>query len=100
MGTKTFKLILIASSIVVLHGQTQIDLRTQSKRIDFSGAQSTKPIKAAAVLPATCVEGEMVLLQTAVPGRNVTFALRRISGLRRTEACQRLLAIRERYWPQ
>lgn len=52
-------------------GQTQIDLRTQSKSIDFSAANPTKPMTAGALLPATCTAGQMYLLLNAPPGSNV-----------------------------
>jgi hypothetical protein len=41
--------------------QTRVDLRTQSKRVDFTNADSTKPIKAGTVLPPTCTAGELFL---------------------------------------
>ena len=37
-----------------LAAQTQVDLRTQSKGVDFTAAQSTKPFKSGGALPATC----------------------------------------------
>jgi hypothetical protein len=52
-------------------GQTMIDLRTQSKSVDFSGANTTKPLKAGTVLPSTCGVGEMFYLTSAPPGSNV-----------------------------
>jgi hypothetical protein len=52
-------------------GQTMIDLRTQSKSVDFSGANTTKPLKAGSVLPSTCGVGEMFYLTSAAPGSNV-----------------------------
>src|SRR5205085_2324595 len=50
--------------------QTKIDLKTQAKTVDFSGANSTKPSKAGTVLPATCAEGETFLKTTAPAGQN------------------------------
>ena len=48
------------------YGQTTvIDLRTQSKGVDFSGAQSTKPVRMGSSLPATCQAGELFLLSGA-----------------------------------
>jgi hypothetical protein len=35
-------------------GQTLVDLRTQTKSVDFSGATSTKPMQTGSSLPATC----------------------------------------------
>src|SRR5882762_11637466 len=34
--------------------QTRLDLRTQSKSVDFSAISSTKPFQAGATLPAVC----------------------------------------------
>jgi hypothetical protein len=39
-------------------GQTLVDLKTQSKSVDFTGATTTKPFKSGTVLPATCTVGE------------------------------------------
>ena len=54
-----------------LAGQTLVDLRTQSKSVDFGSAQSTRPLKTGSVLPATCVLGEMFFLTTSTPGGNL-----------------------------
>lgn len=60
---------LLASG-VVLWGQTQVDLRTQSREVDFSAAQSTKPAKTGSSLPVACGVGEAFFLTTAQPGSN------------------------------
>jgi Collagen triple helix repeat (20 copies) len=51
-------------------GQTQVDLRTQSKSVDFSAASSTKPFATGAALPANCSTGQMFFLTTAAGGAN------------------------------
>ena len=51
-------------------GQTKIDLRTQTKSVDFSGANSTKPSKTGTALPPSCDVGETFLKTDAVPGQN------------------------------
>lgn len=51
--------------------QTQIDLRTQSRNVDFSGAASTKPAQTGATLPATCAVGQMFFKTGAAAGSNV-----------------------------
>jgi len=51
--------------------QTQVDLRTQGKDVDFSAATSTRPMKTGSSLPATCNSGELFFLTTAQPGTNV-----------------------------
>src|SRR5579863_1641456 len=53
-----------------VEGQTQVDLRTQSKSVDFSAASSTKPFQTGAALPATCSIGQMFFLTTAPSGLN------------------------------
>jgi hypothetical protein len=58
----------LAASMVA---QTQIDLRTQSKSVDFQTAQYTKPLKSGSSLPATCTQGELFFLTTAAAGSNV-----------------------------
>ena len=54
-----------------LRGQTQVDLRTQTKDVDFSGAVSTTPWKVGTVLPATCSVGQVFFNTTAPAGQNV-----------------------------
>ena len=39
-------------------GQTAVDLRTQSKSVDFTSAATTKPFKSGTVLPAACGVGK------------------------------------------
>jgi hypothetical protein len=51
--------------------QTQVDLRTQSKGVDFRSAPSTKPLKAGAALPQTCEVGDLFYLENAPVGTNV-----------------------------
>ncbi len=64
----TLIVFLLAASAA---GQTQIDLRTQGKDIDFSGASSTKPIQTGASLPAMCALGQTFLLTNATMGQNL-----------------------------
>ena len=54
-----------------LSGQTKVDLRTQSKSVDFSAATATKPARMGATLPATCGQGEFFFLNSATAGQNV-----------------------------
>jgi hypothetical protein len=51
-------------------GQTRVDLRNQSKNIDFSQAQSVRPFRTGTTLPAVCSPGEMFFKTDAVPGAN------------------------------
>lgn len=50
---------------------TAVDLRAQSRNVDFSGAAATKPFKTGAVLPASCTVGESFFKSDAVPGQNL-----------------------------
>ncbi|MBV8732106.1 MAG: hypothetical protein JO336_20050, partial [Acidobacteriia bacterium] len=51
--------------------QTRVDLRTQTKSVDFSWASSTKPSQTGAVLPATCTIGQTFLNTAAQAGQNL-----------------------------
>lgn len=51
--------------------QTLIDLRTQGKSVDFSGATSTKPFQTGAALPATCSVGAIFFNTAAPAGQNL-----------------------------
>jgi hypothetical protein len=57
--------------IATAAGQTLVDLRTQSKSVDFSAAGSTKPMQTGSSLPATCAVGQFFFLTTAAAGSNV-----------------------------
>jgi len=57
--------------IATAEGQTLVDLRTQSKSVDFSAAVSTKPMQTGSSLPATCAIGQFFFLTTAPAGSNV-----------------------------
>ena len=50
--------------------QTQIDLRTQGKSVNFSGASSTLPSQTGTLLPAVCQVGATFILTTALAGAN------------------------------
>jgi hypothetical protein len=67
--------------------QTQVDLRNQTKFVDFGNAQSTRPAKVGTALPAICGVGEQFFLSSAPAGLNVyacvaanTWALQSGSG--------------------
>jgi hypothetical protein len=64
-------LLLWAAFVATGEGQTLVDLRTQSKSVDFSGATSTKPMQTGSSLPAACVVGQFFFLTTAPAGSNV-----------------------------
>lgn len=64
---------LIAASPGGVIAQTKLDLRTQSKPVDFSAASSTKPVRSGTALPGGCSSGEMFYLSNATPGYNLYY---------------------------
>ncbi len=50
---------------------TAIDLRAQSRNVDFSNAATTRPFKSGATMPGICTVGEMFYLSTAAAGANL-----------------------------
>lgn len=63
-------LVLLAAAIAAT-GQTQVDLRTQAKNVDFSAASSTKPTRTGNTLPAACQVGELFFKLNAAAGQNL-----------------------------
>jgi len=69
----------IASKYVLLTGaliasaaaQTQIDLRTQSKNVNFQAAPYTSPLESGSSLPSTCNPAQLFFLTSAAAGANV-----------------------------
>ena len=68
---RTTLLSLLSLSITIACAQTQVDLRTQSKQVDFTGAAFTKPIRSGSTLPATCGNGEFFFNTAAPIGANL-----------------------------
>lgn len=67
-----YRMLLITVALAAIAvAQTQVDLRTQSKSVDFSGASSTKPLTTGTSLPATCAIGQMYFVSNAPAGQNV-----------------------------
>jgi hypothetical protein len=62
---------MLAVGVGAVYGQTQVDLKTQSKTVDFTQAPETRPIKTGIALPALCSVGDLYFLTIAVPGANV-----------------------------
>ncbi len=71
---KVLKVVRILPVAVALSkmgdAQTKIDLRTQAKSVDFSGASYTLPSQTGPVLPATCAVGATFILTTSLAGQN------------------------------
>lgn len=63
--------LLVSLGSTATFGQTLVDLRTQAKSVDFSGANTTKPFKTGTLLPATCSVGEMYYKVDAPSGGNL-----------------------------
>lgn len=71
-GSRVGRQILVGSLLACgLWGQTEIDLRSQTKNVDFSGAASTKPMQTGSILPATCGSGQVFFLTSAAAGSNL-----------------------------
>jgi hypothetical protein len=51
--------------------QTQVDLRTQGKNVDFSAGPSTKPFQTGTLLPASCSVGAVFFNTNAPAGQNL-----------------------------
>jgi hypothetical protein len=60
-----------AAFTIAATAQTRVDLRTQSRNVDFSAASSTKPSKTGTTLPTTCSVGETFLKTDAAAGKNL-----------------------------
>jgi len=78
---------------------TTIDLKAQSKNVDFTSAISTRPFKSGAALPATCSVEEMFYLTSATAGTNLygctapnTWALEGGAGVQTASQLSDLLA--------
>jgi hypothetical protein len=78
---------------VSLAAQTQVDLHTQSKGVDFQMAPYTKPLKTSAALPANCTVNELLLLTTAPVGSNIYACLTPNQWIPEAGSSSQLLAI-------
>jgi hypothetical protein len=67
---RTFCFVLYAG-LQLAFGQTQVDLRTQSKSPDFSTFGPTKPMQVGFALPSTCTAGQMFFNTNVAAGQNV-----------------------------
>jgi hypothetical protein len=61
----------VISFLGLAWGQTQVDLQSQSKNVDFSAASATRPIKTGTVLPGTCATGALFYSTSAAAGSNL-----------------------------
>lgn len=63
--------VLLLAAAIAASAQTQVDLRTQSRNVDFSSASKTKPVRTGTSVPLTCSQGEMYFKTDAIPGQNL-----------------------------
>ena len=63
--------ILYLTLAIPLCAQTKVDLRGQSKNVDFSAAPSTRPTQTGTVLPAVCQVGALFYKLDAAAGQNL-----------------------------
>lgn len=68
---KKYPLLILAVAAKMVSAQTQINLQTQSRDVDFSAASSTKPAQTGTFLPSSCSPGSVFLLLSSPPGQNV-----------------------------
>ncbi len=55
----------------MMHGQTLINLGTQARNVDFSGASETRPERTGTSAPLTCSTGDLFFNTTAPVGQNL-----------------------------
>ena len=65
------RIIVVSLAVMTAAAQTQLDLRTQTKSVDFASAVSTKPVKTGTDLPQTCSPGELFFKTNAPAGANL-----------------------------
>jgi hypothetical protein len=65
--------VVLSTGIGMLQAQTgtQIDLQNQTRRVDFTNAGSTRPVKLGTTLPATCTPGDLFFKADAPTGSNL-----------------------------
>jgi hypothetical protein len=68
---RTLCIVCTVACALSAFAQTQIDLSTQTKNVNFSGAASTRPVKSGPTLPGSCNIGELFFLTSGQPGANV-----------------------------
>lgn len=71
MRSRVVRLGLLAAVWNCAFAQTAVDLRSQARNVDFSGANYTKPFKAGSILPVSCSVGESFFKTDAPAGSNL-----------------------------
>jgi hypothetical protein len=64
-------LVVTGCLVALASAQTLVDLRTQSKSVNFTAANATSPFQAGASLPATCSVGQAFFQTNAAAGLNL-----------------------------
>jgi hypothetical protein len=67
--TMKFAIAALATTVLV-HATTKIDVKTQTKNVDLTGAISVRPFRTGTVLPLQCKTGEMFFKTDVTPGTN------------------------------
>ncbi len=70
-GTANKFALLLSWLTLPLAAQTQVDLRTQAKNVNFQAAPYTMPLQSGASLPSTCTQSSLFFLTTAAAGANI-----------------------------
>jgi hypothetical protein len=70
LQTVTGYLLAAAALAGIGEAQTQVDLRTQGKSVNFSGASYTLPSQTGTLLPVVCQVGATFILTSALAGAN------------------------------
>jgi hypothetical protein len=67
--------VIITALLLVMcmtsNSQTLLDMRSQARNLDFSGAAWTRPVPVGTTLPAACAKGQIYFKTDAAPGRNL-----------------------------
>ncbi|MBV9267616.1 MAG: hypothetical protein JO061_15720 [Acidobacteriaceae bacterium] len=63
--------ILAAAAISFTFAQTQINLGSQAKNVDFTNSSYTRPVKTGTSLPSTCSPGDLFFKTNAPAGQNL-----------------------------
>lgn len=64
-------ILLVLCAAELCRAQTAVNLKTQSRNIDFTLLSNTRPFAMGGSLPGTCVQGAMFFLTSATAGENV-----------------------------
>lgn len=62
---------LLLTFLSAAYGQTQINLGSQGRNVDFTNAPFTRPIKSGSSLPAQCNSADFFFNTSATPGQNL-----------------------------